>query len=125
MWTAAGGRTCAAFPFTCRRVQPTFRQYRINPRMGTNIDARRIIAKVGCAALVWTAAAVALALIDTFLNSAWGRIPYLGVLCGAGYLMYRLVREDDPEGLLSYLEVAIYGYLTVFTALLLIRVVLV
>ena len=93
--------------------------------MGTNIDARRIIAKVGCAALVWTAAAVALALIDTFLNSAWGRIPYLGVLCGAGYLMYRLVREDDPEGLLSYLEVAIYGYMTVFTALLLIRVVLV
>ena len=89
--------------------------------METSLDARRIIGKVVCAALVWSGAGVALGLIDNFLNSAWGYIPYLGVLCGSGYLQYRLVREADPEGLLAFLETAIYGYVTVFTALLLIR----
>jgi hypothetical protein len=92
--------------------------------METNLDARRVIAKIGFGALVWLGTAVSLAIIEAFLGPAWGRIPFLGVLCGSGYLIYRLVREDDPEEFLGYVEVLIYGHITVFTSLLVISGVL-
>jgi hypothetical protein len=84
--------------------------------METNLGVRRFLGKATCAILVWLGATAAVAFIDVFLDTAWGFLPIIGVLYGSGYVVYRLVREDEPEGFLDYFEVCIYAYIIAFAA---------
>jgi hypothetical protein len=43
------------------------------------------------------------------------------MFCGSSWLVYRLVREDDPEGFVEWIEAGIYGFIATFIAAMIVR----